>query len=222
MSHFNQKISENSNKHAHVIFRSHVSHPHVKVQTMDKNKTINIKQSQLLTIAKQHATAHIKATGQYSYILSGGSVDISIREGTGFGHLNNVFLNFDIRNNSVADIEMVSDAGLWINYIELLLPNGSAIQNIYGKENLYEMTDVYTSKEWKVKSHLRATDKYWTKKNLILSNGETKSIYLDVLSSFFKACGVFLPALKGEIILRVWFHGSSNTLISGYFIATLD
>ena len=77
------------------------------------------------------------------------------------------------------------------------------------------MTDVYTSKEWKVKSHLRATDKYWTKKNLILSNGETKSICLDVLSSFFKACGVFLPALKGEIILRVWFHGSSNTLISG-------
>ena len=61
MSHFNTKISENIAKHAHVIFRSHVSHPHVKVQTMNKNKTINIKQSQLLTIAKQHATANIKA-----------------------------------------------------------------------------------------------------------------------------------------------------------------
>ena len=150
-----------------------MSHPHVKVQTMDKNKTINIKQSQLLTIAKQHATAHIKATGQYSNILSGSSVDIPIREGSGFGHVNNAFLNFDIRNDSDADIEIVSDAGLWINYIELLLLNGSAIQNIYGKENLYEMTDVYTSKEWKVKSHLRVSDKLWSKKNLILSNGKT-------------------------------------------------
>ena len=98
--HYNQKLLENLNRNGHLLLKSHESHPHVPVKTYGGNK-INIKQSQALTLHKQHATAHIKATGSYSNILDGGgSVDIPIRAGSGFGHVNNAILKFVLQNSN--------------------------------------------------------------------------------------------------------------------------
>ena len=67
-SSFNQKILNHAQRHGHVLWKSHNSHPHVKLTTLDGKKTVNMKQSSILTIPKQHATAHLKATGQYKLI----------------------------------------------------------------------------------------------------------------------------------------------------------
>jgi hypothetical protein len=214
-SHFNQKLIANANRHGHILWRSHENHPHVAVKTLDQRKMVNIKQSQLVTLHKQHATAHIKATGQYSNILTGGSVDIPIREGSGFGHVNNSYLKIGLQNNTGFDSELVSDGSLWINFIEFLTPDGTRVQNLYGKQNLYEMSDTYVSKEWKVKSRLRVGDKNWRKTTFVMVNGEQKDIYIDLIGSFMKAGGIFLPALRGELICRIWFHDDAQTLISG-------
>lgn len=212
---FNSKLLEGAHRHKDVIYRSHKPHPHVPIKGMDKKTTYNMKQSQILTSIKQHATSHIKATGQYSNILSGGPIDIPIRSGSGFGHVNNEIIKFNIQNTSGSDSELISDASLWIDYIEYLSPEDAVVQKIYGKEDLYEKTDVYNSKEWKVKSKLRGADKNWRKKNFILASGESKVIYIDLLSCFLKTCGIFLPALEGESIMRIHFRPSSDTLISG-------
>lgn len=212
---FNQKIIENGDRHHHVLWKSHAQHPHVKVTSMKKDQ-INIKQSQVLTIPKQNAVAHIKFTGQYANILSGGTVDCPIRESSGFGHVDGVVWRVDLNNNTGADCELITDfLSLGLNYIEVLTPENEHIQNIFGKEVQYEMTDIYHSKEWKSKSKIRGADKNWKKKSFIMSNGETRILYVDLIGFFLTSCGIFLPALRGEFILRFHFYDSSRTLLSG-------
>eukprot|EP01129_Flabellula_baltica_P006440 TRINITY_DN240_c0_g2_i1.p1 TRINITY_DN240_c0_g2~~TRINITY_DN240_c0_g2_i1.p1 ORF type:complete len:445 (-),score=69.71 TRINITY_DN240_c0_g2_i1:495-1829(-) len=217
---FNQKLMENRGKSGHSLWRSHKAHPHVKLKA-DNNQEINIKASQAVTLKKQKVTAHVKATGQYSNILSGGSVDIPIRSGTGFGHVNKTTIRMDVRNDTGSALQMISDAGLWINYIEIVDEQGSIIQNIHGKQCLYEMTDIYDYISWECLSKIRGGNQYWNQHNYELANGETDTLYLEIIPFFLSTCNIFLPAIQGEWFLRIWFYDSSVTLISGSNVPTM-
>ena len=100
---------------------------------------------------------------------------------------------------------MVSDASLWINYKEFLNPDGTVIQKLYGKEVLYEMSDVYNSKQWKTR--LRLANKNWRKNYFDMANGESVDVYIDLIGSFLNVSGAFLPALSdGELLCRSWWY----------------
>src|SRR5690606_28970315 len=51
--------------------------------------------------------------------------------------------------------------------------------------------------------------------NNVLAPGESRTVYIELIGSWMKTAGIFLPGLHGERTLRCWFQSNDVTVLSG-------
>ncbi len=212
-SQFTERIRSRIDRHGHALTKIIEPHPHQRVTAVN-GESLNLKQSQLLTLHQSVATFRKQATGNFANVLtSGGSIDIPISENAGFGFVNDVYLRIDINNGTGGNIEMLPVA-YWLNRLEWTTPTGDRIQIQYA-DNLFLDTDCMNSKEWKIWSPHMNVSKNWGFLGDIVPNGQNRSYYLKLSHNWIQQTGILLPHIDGEIIARLYFEPATAFMITG-------
>lgn len=212
-SQFTQRIRANLNRSSHSLVKVVDPHPHVQIESVG-GEVLNLKESQALTLFRQSATFRAQATGNFANILtSGGSIDIPVRENSGYSHINDVYLRIDISNATGGNVELLP-VPQFIDRIDWQTPDGTRIQIQYS-DNLWLDTCHMRQSQWELNAPLINADKDWRPSLDIIPNGGTRSYYMKLSANWMKQTGIFLPAVEGEIIARVFFNPAADFVLSG-------
>jgi len=122
-------------------------------------------------------------------------------------------LRLVIQNNTGASCDLVDMAHL-LQEIEFNSPSGQQIQLIRGDELYDLLVRYYSNDEWpRIARMINSNNQYGRGK--IIPNGVTRTFFLPLLGCFLENCGIYVPAVDGDLNCYIRFKQSSASVVSG-------
>jgi len=144
---------------------------------------------------------------------TGGQVQIPLIRGSGSGHVEKVWLRLQVKNNTLAPIQM-QPVPLWIQSLVFQTPSGATISTIQGTQLYGHLASVFMLEEWNEISKACGMNLEYESGDPVEA-GETITYYIPLIGNFLEAGTFFLPATSGDIQCYINFWPDNNIRNTG-------
>lgn len=145
-------------------------------------------------------------------LTTGGSVDVTIPEGAGRGAVNNILVQFDITNSTGAACTL-SPAPLLLRQVEVIVNGGQVVQTIYGDHLFTDLAYLSTENLTAMAANMNTTATLGS--GTSIANNGTVTYTFPLLSCFISQSHIYLPAIQGPVIFRLYFKPGTETTENG-------